>query len=117
METLGCDGAQARVGVAEDEQGVGLYVGHQLVGAVDDVADSCAEVVAHGIHVDLGVGELQVLEEHAVEVVVVVLSGVRENHVEVLAALVDGGCQTDNLGTCADDNQQFESAIVLKRYV
>ena len=117
VEALGGDGAQAGVGVAEDEQRVGLYVGHELVGAVDDVADGGAEVVAHGVHIYLGVGQLQILEEYAVEVVVVVLAGVGQDYVEVLAALVDGRRQADDLRACSDDYQQFEFSVVGKVYV
>lgn len=40
-----------------------------------------------------------------------------ENDVEVFAALVDDGCETDNLGPCADDYQQLEPAVVSKMYV
>ena len=75
VQALGGDGRQARVGVAQDEERVGLRGDHELVRAVDDVADGGAEVVADGVHVHLGVFELQILEEHAVEVVVVVLPG------------------------------------------
>lgn len=74
VQTLGCDGRQAGVGVAEDEQRVGSDVYHQLVGAVDDVADCCSEVISDSIHIYLRVFQLQILEEHAVEVVVVVLA-------------------------------------------
>ena len=117
VQALGSDGAQARVGVAEDEQRVGPDVGHQLVGAVDDVADCSAEVVTDGIHVYLRVGEFKVLEEHAVEVVVVVLAGVGEDYVEIFAALVDCGRKTDNLRPCADDYQQTQSSVLFEFYV
>ena len=39
------------------------------------------------IHVDLRLGELQVAEEDTVEVVVVVLSGMGQNHIEYLRHL------------------------------
>ena len=117
VEALGGDGAQAGIGVAEDEEGVGPDGGHQLVGAVDDVADGGAEVVADGVHVYLGVGKLEVAEEHAVEVVVVVLAGVGQDYVEVLSALVDGGRQADDLRPRADDYQQAQPPILFEFYI
>ena len=114
VEAFGGDGRETRVGVAEDEQCVGPYVGHQLVRAVDDVAYGSSEIVTDGIHIYLGIGELQVFEEDAVEVVVVVLACVGENDVEILAALIDSSRQTDNLRSSAYDYQQFEFAIVGK---
>ena len=97
MEALGGDGAETGVCVAEDEKGVGLCGHHQLVGAVDDVAYGGAEVITHGVHIDLRGGELQVAEEDAVEVVVVVLAGMGEDYVEVLSAFIYHGGQTDYL--------------------
>ena len=117
VEAFGGDGRQTRVGVAENEQGVGLDVGHQLVGAVYDVSYGGSEIVAHGIHVDLGVGETEVFEKHAVEVVVVILAGMSKNHVEIFAALVDCGREPDDLGPCAHDYQQLQPAVVGKMYV
>ena len=107
MEPLCRDGGQAAVGVAQDEQRVGLDLDHQLVARGDDVAHGLAQVGAHGVEVDVRVGELQVAEEDAVERVVVVLTGVCQQAVEVAAALLDDLGQADDLGACAHDNQQL----------
>ena len=107
MESLCSDDAEAAVGVAKDQDTVGLGLGEKLVRAVDDVAAGSAKVVTDSIHIDLGLCELQILEEDTVEVVIVVLACVGENHVEVLAALVDDGGETDDLGTCADNDNQL----------
>ena len=107
MESLGSDNAEAAVGVAKNQYAVGLGLGKELVGAVDDVAAGSAKVITDSIHIDLGLGELQILEEDTVEVVIVVLACVGENHVEVLAALVDDGGETDDLGARADNDNQL----------
>lgn len=107
VQALGSDGGQAAVGVAQDEQRVGLDLDHQLVARGDDVAHGLAQVGAHGVQVDVGVGELQVAEEDAVQGVVVVLPGVRQQAVEVAAALLDDLGQADDLGACAHDDQQL----------
>ena len=117
VQALRGDGREATVGVAEDEQCIGLAGDHQLVAAVDDVTDGSAEVVTHGIHVDFGILEAQVLEEHAVQIVVVVLAGVRQKAVEVLAALVDDGREADDFGAGTHDNQEFQLAVVGKFHV
>lgn len=116
MEALGGDCGETRVCVSEDEQCVGLRGGHQLVGAVDDVAYGGAQIVADRIHVYLRIRELQVAEEYAVEVVVVVLAGMGEDYVEVSAAFIDGGRKTDDFGARADDDQQLEAAVVGEAY-
>ena len=114
MEALCTNDAQARVGVAKDENCIRTCGCKEFVRAVDDVATGGAKVIAHSIHIDLRIGKLQVAEEDAVEVVVVVLAGVRQDDIEVLAAGVDDGCQADDLRTCAHDNDEFELTIVLE---
>ena len=106
--------AQAAVGVAQNEHGVGPCRGHELVARVDDVTAGRPEVVPHSVHIDLGLREPEVAEEYAVEVVVVVLTRVGENHVEVLPALGDDGRKADYLRARAHDYQQFQPAVVLK---
>ena len=117
VEPLGTNNAQAAVRVAQHQHCVGTGPHHQLITAGDDVPDGAAEVVAHGIHVHVRVFQLQVLEEYPVEVVVVVLSRVGKQAVEVLPALGYNGRQADDLGPRADDDQQLQPAVVLESYV
>ena len=107
VEPLGRDGGQAAVGVAQDQQRVGLHLHHELVARGDDVAHGLAEVRAHGVQVDVRVVQRQVAEEDAVERVVVVLPGVRQQAVEVAAALLDDFGQADDLGAGSHDDQQL----------
>ena len=114
VKALGRDGGQAAVGVAQDQQRVGLHLHHQLVARGDDVAHGLAQVGAHGVQVDVGVVQRQVAEEDAVQGVVVVLPGVRQQAVEVAAALLDDLGQADDLGAGAHDDQQLKAAVVFK---
>ena len=107
------DDTQAAVGVTKDEYGVRFGCGEKLVAAVDDVAAGRAEVISDRIHVDLRLGELQVAEEDAVEVVVVVLSRVGQNHIEIFAAFGDDGREPDDLRAGADDDAEFDFAVIL----
>ena len=104
VEPLCRDGGQAAVCVAQDQEGVGLDLHHELVGGGDDVANGLAQVGAHGVQVDVGVAQRQVAEEDAVERVVVVLPGMRQQAVEVAAALLDDLGQADDLGAGAHDD-------------
>ena len=112
VQALGRDGGQAAVGVAQDQQRVGLHLHHEPVRGRDDVAHGLAQVGAHGVQVEVRVVKRQVAEEDAVERVVVVLPGVRQQAVEVAAALLDNLGQADDLGARAHDDEQLQSAVV-----
>ena len=114
VQALGRDGGQAAVGVAQDQERVGPHLHHELVRGRDDVAHGLAQVGAHGVQVDVRVGELQVAEEDAVERVVVVLPGVRQQAVEVAAALLDDLGKANDLGARAHDDQELQAAVVFK---
>ena len=107
MQAFSAYDGKAGVGVAQHENGIGLRLYHYFVGRGYDVAHGLAEVVAYGIHVYVGVFKLQVLKEYSVKVVVVVLSCMCEEGVEILAALVDDGCETYYFGACPYDNEQL----------
>ena len=89
VQPFGADDGQAGIRVAQHQHCIRLDGDHQLVAFSDDIAHRLAEVRAHGIHIHLRCGELQVLEEHTVQVVVIVLARVRQNGVEVRPALID----------------------------
>ena len=114
VQALCRDGGQAAVGVAQDQEGVGPHLDHELVARRDDVAHRLAQVGAHGVQVDVGVVQRQVAEEDAVERVVVVLPGVRQQAVEVAAALLDDLGQADDLGARAHDDEQLQAAVVFE---
>ena len=100
MKPLGTNYAQAGVGIAQNQYGIRLHLHHQMVTLGDDVAHGLTQVVAHGLHIDVGVSQFEVLEEDPIEVVVVVLAGVRQQAVEVLSAFIDYCSQANNLGSC-----------------
>ena len=115
VQPLRTDDRQAGVRIAQHQHRIGLEFHHQVVALGNDVAHRLAECLAHGVHVDLRICELQVAEEHAVEVVVVVLPRMGEDGVKVLAALFDDRRQTDDLRARAHDDEQLQFAVVLKR--
>ena len=114
VEPLGGDGGQAGVGVSQNQQRFRPELLHEAVGAADDVSDGLAQVFTHGIQIDFRLLQLQVPEEDAVEAVVVVLSRMRQNAVEIFPALFDHLGQADDLRPGADDDQELQAAVLLE---
>ncbi len=114
MQPFRADDRQARVRIPQHQHGIGLHLHHQLVALRDDVAHGLAQVHAHGVHVHIRVVELQVLEEHAVQVVVIILPRVRQQAVEIPAALVDDRRQPDDLRPRPHDDQKLELPVILE---
>ena len=107
MQPLGPNDAEAGVGVPQHQDGVGLQLRHQVVAFGDDVPHGLAQGVPHRVQVDVRVGQLQVVEEHAIEVVVVVLAGVGQDGVEILPAFGNHRGQADDLRPCAYDDEKL----------
>ena len=112
VEPLGRDSRQAGVCIAQDQHGIRADGGHQLIGAVDDIADGGAQIVPHGVHVNLRVLQSQIMEEDAIEGIVVILSGVGQNAVKIGAALFDHRRQPDDLRPGSHNDQQLQPAVV-----
>ena len=115
VQPLGANDAEAGVGIPQHQDGVGLQLRHQVVAFGDDVPHGLAQGVPHRVQVDVGIGQLQVVEEHTVEVVVVVLAGVGQEGIEILPALGDDRGQADDLRPGAHDDEKLQFAVVLKR--
>ena len=107
VQPLGADDAKAGVGVPQHQHDIGLQLRHQVIAFGDDVPHGLAQGVSHRGQVDVRVIQLQVVEEHAVEVVVVVLAGVGQEGIEILPALGDDCGQADNLRPGAHDDEKL----------
>ncbi len=112
MQAFCPDHGETAVGVTEHQDGIRLDLGHKLVGTCDDISHGLAEVVTDSVQVDFRFIELKVAEKDAVQRVVVILPGMGENDIKILATFLDYGGQTDNLRTCADDDQKFQFTVV-----
>ena len=115
VQPLSSNDTEAGVGVPQHQDGIGLQLRHQVVAFGDDVPHGLAQGVPHCVQVDIRVVQLQVVEEHAVEVVVVVLAGVSQQGIEILPALGDDRGQADDLRPGAHDDEKLQFAVVLKR--
>lgn len=107
MQPLSSNDAEAGVGVPQHQHGIGFQVNHQVIGLGDDVAHGLAQGIPHRVQVDVRVVQAQVLEEHPVEVVVIVLPRVGQNRVEILPALGDHRGKADDLRSGAHDDEKF----------
>ena len=117
VEALGSDDGQAGVGVAQDQDRVGLKVHHGLVGGGDDVAHGLAQVGADGIQIELRIRKSQVFEKDSVQVVVVVLAGMDQDGVKVFAAFFDDCRETDDLRAGAHDDHQFDLSVIFPHLI
>ena len=55
VQALGTNDAEAAVGIAQDEDGIGPRLDHQLVALGNDIAHGLAQVVAHSLHIHIGI--------------------------------------------------------------
>ena len=108
---------QTRIGVAKHKHRIWLNLRQQLIRAIDYVADSCAQIIAYRIHIDLGVLQFQVVEKHTIKIVVIVLSCMGKYTIKIFTAFVDYCCQTDDFRSRAHDDDQLQSTVVGKMYV
>lgn len=93
VQPLCTDNAQAAVGIAQNQHSIWLDGSHQLIALRNNVAHCLAQIRTHGVHVYFRVSQLQIMKEHAVQIVVVVLTGMRQYHIEILASFVDDSRQ------------------------
>ena len=117
VEALCTYDAQATVCVTKNENCIGLGLVEEFVRAVDYVATSSTKVVTYSIHIDLRILELEVVEEYPIEIVVIVLTRVGKDYIEVFAALANYSCKTDNLRACTNDDTELELTVFLPLHV
>ena len=105
---------KTRIRVSQHQHRIGLQLNHQLVRGIDDIPHRRTQVVPHGIHIYFRVLQLQIPEKDAVQVVIVILTSMRQQAVKIFPTFVDDSCQPDYLRARAHDDQQFQLAVVPK---
>lgn len=117
MKPFGTYNGKTAVCITQDKKGIGLQLSHEFIGAGNDVSHSFSQVFSYSVHVDFGIRQTQVVEEYAVQIVVVVLPGMSEDGIEVGAAFFNHGGESDDFGAGTDDNQKFEFSVVFEGYM
>ena len=73
VQSLCTEDRQARVGITQHQNRIGLQPGHHVIGLGNDVPHGLTKGIAHRIHVYIRRIQIKIMEEHAVEVVIVIL--------------------------------------------
>ena len=114
MQTLSSYHRQARVCITQHQHSVWFDLHHQFVRRVDDITHRSTEVVTHSIEIHLWVFQFQVFEKHTVEVVVVVLTCMRQDAVEIFTTFIYHRRQAYNLRASTNNDEQLQFAIITK---
>ena len=93
--------------------GIRFQLHHELVGFINDVPHGRTEVIPDRIQIYFRISQAEILEEHAVQGIVVVLPCVRQQRIEILPAFLDHRRQPDNLRPRPHDNQQLQLSVIL----
>lgn len=114
MEPFGADDRKARVSISKHKYRIGLNLHHQLIALGDDITHCFAQVCTHGLHIHVRICQFEVLKEHPIEIVVIVLPSVSQQTVEIQSAFVNHCRQADNFWPRADNNQKLQLPVVLE---
>ena len=82
---------------------------HHTVTFSYNIADCLSQVRAYGVQIKVRRPKTQVIKEHLVELVVIVLAGVDQDLIKVAVALFDDSGEPDDLRPGADDGHEFQA--------
>jgi len=111
VQSFGGNRRKAGIRIPEDKKCIRADPAHQLIGSIDDVADCFPQIFPDRIHIDFRVLQFQVMEENAVQAVIIILSRMGQNRIEILPAFFDHGGKPDDFRPCADDNQKLQFSV------
>ncbi len=100
LQPLGGERGKATVGVTQQQDSVGLYLGQYLGRFADDEADGFGCALARSLEKDIRTADLEVVKEDLVEFVIVVLSGMDQNVFGVTVQCGDDTREADDLWPC-----------------
>ena len=111
VQTLCANDGETAIRITEYQNGIRLCGNHRLVGPVDNIPHRSTKVIADRIQIQLRIGKPQILEEHTVQIVIIILARMPQLGIKVLSALCDYRCKADYLRPRADDYCQFDFSV------
>ena len=114
MQTLSSYHGKTGIRISEHKHSIRLCLDHKLVGGVDDIAHSSSQVFTDCVHIDLRISQFEIPEEYTVKIIVIVLTGMGQNTIEVFSTFVDNCCKANYFRPCANNYKEFKTTVVLK---
>jgi len=106
----GNDG-KATIGIAINENGVGILLRHHLVRSSDYVPYSPCDRVTHGVQEIVRLPYAQFIEKYLVEFIIIVLPRMYQNMPCMLVEFREDAGKLDNFGSRTDDCHYFQHRI------
>ena len=108
LPTLGGDYRQASIGIAVKQQRIGLFQLEDFIRLGNHFGDRTGRRRTHGAQEVVRLANAQVVEEHLVELVVVVLPGVHQDVVSLLIEFSDDAAHLDQFGPSTDQGHDLK---------
>ena len=89
---LRLNGGKTRICIPQNQQSIRLNLKHQLIGAVNDIANCGTKIIPHSIHIDFWIINFQVLKENTIQGIIVILTCVGKDYIKILPTFVDHRC-------------------------
>ena len=74
MKTLGPHNRKTAIRISKHQYRIGLYLHHQIIAAGNNVAHGLTQPIAYAVQINVGISQLQIFEEYAVQAIVIVLA-------------------------------------------
>ena len=103
MQTLRTDNRQAGVRISQDQHGIRLHLRHQFIRFGNDIPNRFSQIRTYGVQIIVRSTKSQIIKEYLVQCIIVILSSVNQNLIEVLVTSLYHRCQTDDFRTGTDD--------------
>ena len=92
MQALCTNHTQAAISITKNQHSIRFGLYHYLIAFVDDIAHRSSKVIAHSLHVNIRIIKFQILEEHTIQVIVVVLTCMRQQTIKILTTFINNCC-------------------------
>ena len=89
LKALGGNRGKRGIGIAQNQNGVRLFLFDQFIGRGDDVPHRPAEVIPDAGKIEIRFAEPKLFEEDLIQFVVIILAGVDEDMLELAVAGFD----------------------------
>ena len=102
MQALRSDHRKAGVRIAKHQDRIRFHLDHQLIRLGYDIADRFPQVFPYGIQIIIRSTKAQIIKKHLVQCIIVILTGMHQDLIEISIATLYHGSQPDNFRTGTD---------------
>ena len=117
LQSLGRNNTEAGIGISQDNNCIGFYCTHQLIGFGDNISHCLTKVFSYNTQIMIWLSQAKIIKENLIQLVIIILTCMYKNVVKILVGFFYYCGHLNDFRTSAYNRHQFKFAHIVSSLI